>query len=173
MANPPKVKDPAEAALSAVEEALKLDFGGPEALAAAPSSDSAAAPDTDAPEKKQERKAANDEARNARRRGRSNRPPAANDDRRNIGSLIYALQRRPSSAPFWGAAALTLLWGGVGASLAMSSLGDKLSSLSSFSAIAQSPELILAAIAVIGPIIFFWVMAMMIYLYLEQLLRFQ
>ena len=31
MANPTKAKDPAEAALSAVEEALKLDFGGPDA----------------------------------------------------------------------------------------------------------------------------------------------
>ena len=30
MANPTKAKDPAEAALSAVEEALKLDFGGPD-----------------------------------------------------------------------------------------------------------------------------------------------
>ena len=33
MANPTKAKDPAEAALSAVEEALKLDFGGPETSA--------------------------------------------------------------------------------------------------------------------------------------------
>ena len=39
MANPTKAKDPAEAALSAVEEALKLDFGGPETAAAEPAAE--------------------------------------------------------------------------------------------------------------------------------------
>ncbi|WP_430511754.1 hypothetical protein [Pannonibacter phragmitetus] len=103
MANPPKVKDPAEAALSAVEEALKLDFGGP--ATAAGSEDGARAALGEAARAERPGSGSADAADNTasgegrRGRGRGGRPPAANDDRRTIGNLIFALQRRPSAAP--------------------------------------------------------------------------
>ncbi|MFC6657081.1 hypothetical protein ACFQEX_17225 [Roseibium salinum] len=118
MANPTKAKDPAEAALSAVEEALKLDFGGPETAKDAAAEAGATAETEPARRPQSTGSSQRDEQRQARRRaGRSGRPPAANDDRRNIGNLIYALQRRPSSAPFWGALALSAVWAALGSSL--------------------------------------------------------
>ncbi|MEP2725574.1 MAG: antitoxin, partial [Roseibium sp.] len=169
MANPPKVKDPAEAALSAVEEALKLDFGGPEASSetgdSAPraSASDRATSTRPAPSQGAEAKPNREESTPNRRRGRGGRPPAANDDRRNIGGLIFSLQRRPSSAPFWGALVLSVVWGLVGTSLTLSSFGDQLSGITDLNTLSNSPALILAAVAILVPIAFFWVMAMMIW----------
>ncbi|MEP4272835.1 MAG: hypothetical protein ABJ379_12800, partial [Roseibium sp.] len=164
MANPTKAKDPAEAALSAVEEALKLDFGGPEAAAseAAAEANTVAADPANRPQA-EPRGPTQREERQSRRRGRGGRPPAANDDRRNIGNLIYALQRRPSSAPFWGALALSAVWAALGSSLFMSAFSDKVASFSDPQALLSSPEMILAAVGIGVPIIFFFVMAMMIW----------
>ena len=167
MANPTKAKDPAEAALSAVEEALKLDFGGPEASAADQPAEQET-PSDERPSRRAAKTADNSEAdkdnqRPARRRGRGGRPPAANDDRRNIGNLIYALQRRPSTAPFWGAFALSAVWAALGTSLFMSSFADRVAGVTDAETLMQSPDMILAAIGIVVPIIFFFVMAMMIW----------
>ncbi|MEO1115559.1 MAG: antitoxin, partial [Pseudomonadota bacterium] len=171
MANPTKAKDPAEAALSAVEEALKLDFGGPDATfnfeEGAPEASAATETKTEAEPEKQPKppassEPARDEQRAPRRRGRGGRPPAANDDRRNIGNLIYALQRRPSSAPFWGALALSAVWAALGGSLFFSTFSEQISTLNT-QALLSSPEIILATVGILVPIIFFFVMAMMIW----------
>ena len=171
MANPTKAKDPAEAALSAVEEALKLDFGGPDATfnfdEGVPEASAAAEVE---PEKQPKppassepaREDAREEQRAPRRRGRGGRPPAANDDRRNIGNLVYALQRRPSSAPFWGALALSAVWAALGGSLFFSTFSDQVATLDA-QALLSSPEIILATVGILVPIIFFFVMAMMIW----------
>ena len=50
-------------------------------------------------------------------RGRSRR--AANDDVRSVGNLLYALQRRPSFAPFWSAFILSAAWILIGGILAL------------------------------------------------------
>ena len=164
MANPPKVKDPAEAALSAVEEALKLDFGGPndtEEPSTGSAADATPAHSTDA-ETPVPTEGAEVSTARRRRTGRGARPAAANDDRRSIGNLIYALQRRPSNAPFWLALVLSVIWGGIGGMLAYSAFGPELAAVRSFEDVARSPSLVLAVVGVAVPIVFFWVMAMMI-----------
>ncbi|XHC12820.1 hypothetical protein ABWH98_08270 [Labrenzia sp. ac12] len=165
MANPTKAKDPAEAALSAVEEALKLDFGGPDTKETTSAAEASPAQAEPARRSQGETRGQSqrEEQRQSRRRGRGGRPPAANDDRRNIGNLIYSLQRRPSSAPFWGALALSALWAALGSSLFMTAFPDKVGSLTDPQTLLSSPEMILAVVGIVVPIIFFFVMAMMIW----------
>ncbi len=170
--NSPKAQDPAEAALSAVEEALKLDFGGPideAGTSPAPETDAASAtpeapdvstetePTTETPQNQQ---AVSKERR--ARRGRSGRQNAANDDRRSIGNLIYALQLRPSSAPIWMAFMLSVVWLAIGGGILWSLYGPEIMGLTSIEQLIQYPVLVGGGIAIILPIAFFWVLAVMI-----------
>ena len=174
MANPPKAKDPAEAALSAVEEALKIDFGDLDENDKASGSGSETASAGPASSERSDRErtgelaatsTTSDSQRASSKRGRGGGRPtsAANDDRRTIGNLIYALQRRPSSAPFWFALALSVVWVAVGWWLASAIFSTELSSVQSAGDIASSPSLILLSVAVVVPVLFFWAMALMIF----------
>ena len=189
--NSPKSTDPAEVALNAVEEALKLDFGGPddakddkasetanaevkpdEPAVSSPETDGVAkvAADVTDPEPTITNKpAAPEEAAETQnevsgpRRGRRRSRPAANDDRRNIGSLVYSLQRRPSSGPFWVALLLSIIWGAVGLGIAWVSFGDEIMQITTAQEAARNAPLIGTAVAIVIPILFFWVMALMVW----------
>src|SRR4051812_25702867 len=122
MANKSKAQDPADAALSAIEEALNLELSAPdraEVMGARPSLPSVedgftlepplARSAADAPPEEEE------EARPGSSFG-SRRAPA-NDDRESVGQLLYALQRKPPRTPYMVATILSLLWLAGGAAL--------------------------------------------------------
>jgi hypothetical protein len=167
--NSNKTIDPVEAALSAVEEALKLDLEGapaekageapavkvdpkPETLAdkatrsveaalAEPAAKPAPAPKAEA------RKAAlatpepaNDPAGTPR--------AAANDDRLAVSGITYALTRRPSSAPYWYAAIAALVWVGVTGWLAWTTFAPQ----GTLADLARQPNALIAAAGVILPV---------------------
>ncbi len=138
MAKNSTVKDPAEAALSAVEEALKIDFGNLDAeptpqdadlfsdveperpapvQAPAPQPAVAAAPRPAAPQPAPEPEAEAPRSTIARPRA------PANDDRRTVASVLYQIQRRPSKAPFGFAFAATVVWAAIAAWIGWSTLG--------------------------------------------------
>ncbi len=160
-----------ESALSAVEEALKIDFKGG---ADKPGADGAAkkakrmTTGTGAPGARQNAVAeapAEQSRQAAERKGPERRSTrrAANDDVRSVGNLLYALQRRPSSTPYWTALLVTLVWFGLGTAFGISVWGDDIGNLSGMDDVRSSPQLIGLAIAIIGPIVLFWAMAVLIW----------
>ena len=96
MAKAPKAIDPAQTAIDAVEDALKLDFESPENDLDL--DDQSLKSDTD------------DVPRNKAKLASSAKKSPANDDRRAMGKIIYNLQRRPSSAPLWWAFLVSVIW---------------------------------------------------------------
>src|SRR5688572_27138857 len=153
--------DTTESALSAVEEALKIDFKGeakPKVESAAkkvkrmitgtgaPSArQNAVAEDTAEPAPERSRQSAE---RKGQERSRTRR--AANDDVRSVGNLLYALQRRPSYTPFWTALILTLVWVGLGVSFGYSVWGDDIANLSGVEDVRSAPHLLGLALAIAG-----------------------
>src|SRR4051794_34194250 len=174
MSKMPKI-DQTESALNAVEEALKIDFGkgaqpdGESAakkvkrMAAGPSAPPARqnAVAEVAADQAQERNRPQGPERRAQDRNRARR--AANDDVRSVGNLLYALQRRPSFAPFWAALFLTLIWFGLGVAFGWSIWGSEIASLDRIEDMRNAPHLLGLALAVLGPIILFWGMAVLIW----------
>ena len=113
--------DATEAALSAVEEALKIDFGDvargrdskAETASFGKNTDRGGNTAKSEPARSRTRLAESQSAeRKSAERSRARR--AANDDVRSVGNLLYALQRRPSTAPFWTAFLLSAVWIGFG-----------------------------------------------------------
>ncbi|HOV04956.1 MAG TPA: antitoxin, partial [Kaistiaceae bacterium] len=180
MANNPKIKDPAEAALSAVEEALKLDFGGPDDSIAdfsgsedllgdlhlEPEEKAAATPvlpplpqSSEAETRKASKKA---EPAAPRRAANEDRRPA-NDDRASVGNLVFALQRRASSTPIWIALVLSIVWATIGGAIGIAMWGSDIAeALANPAGIVQKPHLIGLGISIALPVVFFFVMATMI-----------
>src|SRR5688572_15873633 len=128
--------DTTESAVSAVEEALKIDFEGGGKVSAQGAGKkvkrmttgtgaTTARPNADA-----EAADAGETRQAAERKGpERSRRRAANDDVRSVGNLLYALQRRPSYAPFWTALVLTAVWIVVGALFGASLFGQGISEL--------------------------------------------
>src|SRR3954470_20930636 len=116
MAKNTRIQDPADAALSAIEEALNLG--------AAVSSDKPSAARERLPDAEDgfgrdngRDDADHREAGQAQARSQPERPSVlgsrrapANDDRESVGQLLYALQRRPSTASYWIASISALVW---------------------------------------------------------------
>ncbi|ODN70745.1 hypothetical protein [Methylobrevis pamukkalensis] len=154
MANKTTKTDAAELALSAVEEALKLDFGLDDdkpAPAAETGADPAPAP---AEPRKDDR---------AGPRAARTRPKApANDDRRAVGTLLYQLQRRPSSSVFWVAFAVSVVWLAAIGYVGLSLIGGNLAT-GDVAALARRPDVLVVATLAIIPVMFFWTMALMIW----------
>lgn len=154
MANTPKAKAPSEVALSAVEEALQADFGAPQEsmlsseqestsadtpqMSASPAKEAATtAPSTD--KKLAQLVEENQAPRQVRKRGRGGRPPtASNDDRQSIGSLMFALQRKPSAAPFWFAFAVSVVWASLGLAMSWGAFAEQLEKSSSFAGVFET-----------------------------------
>src|SRR4051812_28504082 len=111
MANTPKkMKDPTEAALSAIQDALQVrEEAQPAVSEETPAGEALIHPDephSDAPwpglRSKQPAKPDmfdEDEERRGEDAG-SIRRPAANDDRESIGSILRSLQRRPAKTSY-------------------------------------------------------------------------
>ena len=103
MAKKPRAQDPADAALSAIEEALSL--GASDNQANRPR-----LPEAD------DRFVVSPDARSAAPRPATDRPAptprraAANDDRASVGQMLQALQRRPSATPYIAALGAGLVW---------------------------------------------------------------
>ena len=181
MSKMPKA-DSTDSTLSAVEEALKIDFKGsskraggelpakpPEGAAkkvkrmmggaGAPTTRPSPAPE-ESGEPHQER---NRPPADRKGQDRSRARRAANDDVRSVGNLLYALQRRPSSTPYWTALLLTLVWFGLGAAFGLSVWGDDIGNLGGVEDVRSSPQLLGLALAIIGPIVLFWAIAVLIW----------
>ena len=115
MANTPKkMKDPTEAALSAIQDALSVRDTAPEPVI--PPAPPSTRPDEPAPEQpwrtvraaavKEE--AFDDELHRAEDQGSLRRP--ANDDRESIGQILRSLQRRPARTSYVVATVFAVVW---------------------------------------------------------------
>ena len=115
-----KMTEASEAALSAVEEALKIDFGGDAGTHGTPGPPEASAAHEEPAEAASQgrrtgvSRGSADAARRAPAKSRETAEPpaaeqkpaertrsrrAANDDLRSVGTLLYALQKRPPMTP--------------------------------------------------------------------------
>lgn len=174
MAKSTKVTDPAEAALSAVEEALKIDFGGTDGEKASFDKDlfgekerpSAATPDPSSrptpppPPPRRDLPPEPDLDANRAVLGRGRSP--ANDDRRSVANVLYQVQRRPSSAPFWISAVFSIIWIAAGVWLANEIL-TPIAATATTAELLRRPETLLIGLAVILPVLFFWAIAVMVW----------
>lgn len=100
---PRKNQDPTEAALSAIEEALKL--GDNNSMPAAATPEVLGEPAANDPS----RMAPPPPSRQGRRLERASRSPA-NDDRQAVGQILAALNKKPSFLPYLIAGGLSLWW---------------------------------------------------------------
>ncbi len=98
----------------------------------------------------------------ARRRaaGPSRNRIAANDDGPSIGGLIFALQQKPSSAPYKFAAIVSIIWGAIGAAFVIASISTA-SPVLGWLDILSRPTTFLTVAAIIVPIALLWLMALL------------
>src|ERR1700730_5283742 len=178
MANTPKkIKDPTEAALSAIQDALSIR--DPEPAPEAPSPPSVedipdeegmavppwrkarpGAPDTDEDSEAPWRAAgpaAPSEASAAEISGLSRRP--ANDDRESIGQILRSLQRRPARISYLIATVFAVVWVFAGLLLGWMYLPELQAALSPTGL--SAPVLAVLGAIFLAPIIFFSVLAHM------------
>ena len=160
MAKNPRVQDPADAALSAIEEALNL--GAPAASDARPDK----LPDADEGfvlprEPVQE----DGPLRGPAERGTAfgSRRTPANDDRESVGQMLYMLQQRPPSTAYWITGLLALVWLVAGLALLHISFDLPLISLLSGSTYRDIPGVLGALVAVVLPPLFFLVLGALIW----------
>ena len=171
-----KMKDPAEAALTAVEQALNLDetfvIHTPPRPGEQPLGDDPKLPDIDDHDFTRGPFGLGSDSLSAHAddhdprlddRARSgfvapDRNAVANDDRQNLGVMLQALQVRPSRRPYWMATVLSLLWlGGVGALVYSQGITTPEQLLTSFS----TSQLALGAVGLVAPVFLFFIAAML------------
>src|SRR6266540_6365189 len=121
---PRKLKDPTEAALSAIQDALSLRDSGPEQAGPNAAPQGSAAPlrvESTEDWSRAGRSAApadhdlfsDGSSRTAEQIPGTPRRAAANDDRRSVGQLLQALQQRPSRGPYAVAFLFACFWIGL------------------------------------------------------------
>src|SRR5215211_6681363 len=158
-------QDPTEAALSAVEQALSTEF---------PAASEEAAQDTPSGPRLPEvpdnelGEASRPRAAPAARRPAEERPQngvvapdrsaVANDDRRDVGVLLQALQARASRTPYVLAALAAIAWAAIFVAL---TAAQGIDSLSALRATFTPVQLAVGGIALLGPMLFFVIAAMM------------
>ena len=100
--------------------------------------------------------------RMARRRaaGPSRNRIAANDDGPSIGGLIFALQQKPSSAPYKFAAIVSIIWGAIGAAFVIASISTA-SPVLGWLDLLSRPTTFLTVAAIVVPIALLWLMALL------------
>ncbi|MCD6072121.1 MAG: hypothetical protein K0S42_2637, partial [Microvirga sp.] len=171
-----KMKDPAEAALSAVEQALNLDetfvIHTPARPGDKPFGEDPKLPDIDDHDFTKGPFGLGSDSLSAHaddhdprlddmaRSGfiAPDRNAVANDDRQNVGVMLQALQVRPSRRAYWMAALLSLLWlGGIGALVYTQGITTPEQLLATFS----TSQLALGAVGIVGPIFLFFIAAML------------
>ena len=164
MANTPKkMKDPTEAALSAIQDALSVRDTPPDPII--PSAPVSTRPEEPAPEQpwRTVRTAAvkeetfDDEVRRAEDQGSLRRP--ANDDRESIGQILRSLQRRPARTSYVVATVFAVVWVLAGLMLGWMYLPDLKASLGPTGLTA--PVHGVKAAIFFAPIIFFYLLAHM------------
>ena len=98
----------------------------------------------------------------ARRRaaGPSRNRIAANDDGPSIGGLIFALQQKPSNAPFKFATIASIIWAAIGVAFALASIGTDAPVLGLLDLVTR-PTTFLTIAAIIVPIAMLWLMALL------------
>jgi len=113
-------------------------------------------PDADEPEQEDPPR------RTARRRpaGPSRNRIAANDDGPSIGGLIFALQQKPSNAPFRFAAITSIVWAAVGSAFGVVMLGSEAPVLGWVDLLSR-PTTFLIVTAIIVPIAVLWLLALL------------
>ena len=169
MANTPKkIKDPTEAALSAIQDALSIRDAAPE-----PEPDSLSPPEIDAAASAEEtlseppwrtvrstspvNEEFEEEVRGPEEQGLLRRP--ANDDRESIGQILRTLQRRPARTSYIIATVFAVAWVFAGLMLGWMYLPQLQASLSPTGLTA--PLLAVLGAIFFAPIIFFYVLAHM------------
>ena len=100
--------------------------------------------------------------RMARRRaaGPSRNRIAANDDGPSIGGLIFALNQKPSNAPFRFAAIASVIWAAVGTAFAIVTLGSDSPILGWFDLLTR-PATFFTIAAIVVPIAVLWLLALL------------
>ena len=86
----------------------------------------------------------------------------ANDDFPSIGGLIFALQQRPSRTPFLVALGASVVWFLIGGFFAFGLISNQVSS-AGVSGLVGSSSALTAALAIIVPIVIFWVLALLVW----------
>jgi hypothetical protein len=179
MATSNKAQDPAAAALSAIEEALNLGEGaveGPNGPETSPpfypkGSDpdkNPKAPNTPGgevdrlglrlPEVEEHTLfAPKRPGKGAEHGSASPSVPPANDDRDSVGAMLRALNKKPSGAPF----ALAAVFSGIWITLAVAYFLTRRADFAGHGAFLERPDLPLYALAVVGPVIFFVITALL------------
>ncbi len=99
----------------------------------------------------------------ARRRpaGPSRDRIAANDDAPTIGGLIFALEQKPSNRPFIFAGLFSVLWGGLGTTIAAITLWTEIAKGTTLATVFLSPVFFLTLAAVGLPIGVIWFLALL------------
>ncbi|MEO1398291.1 MAG: antitoxin, partial [Pseudomonadota bacterium] len=139
-------------AMSAVEAALKIDFGE-EATADSVLDDKSGIA------------AKNQNSGKAPARSSVVSPKAspANDDRRgNAARLAAALARKPSSAPIWVAIILSLIWTATALWAGSNLLGPTVFQVSSWLNLSETPDLVYLAASIIIPVLLIFAYAFMV-----------
>ena len=88
---------------------------------------------------------------------------AANDDMPSIGGLIFALQQKPSKAPFLVALIASLIWFVVGGFFAYGLMSSQLAQPGGVSDMVSSPSALMAAVTILVPIAIFWFLALLVW----------
>src|SRR5258707_10352038 len=155
MANTPKkIKDPTEAALSAIQDALSARDAAAEAQAGSPPT-----PPVSAAEELQWPGISSMPDADVHQGGEQISRRAANDDRESIGNILRALQRRPAGTSYVTATVFAGLWVLAGLVLGWMYLPEIQAALGPTGL--AVPVLAMLAIDFFVPIIFFYVLAHM------------
>lgn len=88
---------------------------------------------------------------------------AANDDLPSIGGLIYALQQRPSRAPFYFAFGASVVWVFMCLGAALFLFNERLSGLSSGSDMLRDPASLTLGATLFVPMALFWFLALLVW----------
>ena len=133
-----------------------------DASAAPPEQPAGEKPLIDAPAETEPSATAAPRRRMARRRpaGPSRNRIAANDDGPSIGGLIFALQQKPSNAPFKFATIASIIWAAIGTAFALVSIGSDAPVLGWLDLVTR-PTTFLAVAAIVVPIALLWLMALL------------
>src|SRR5215207_2924343 len=161
MAKKSRVQDPADAALSAIEEALSLGSSNGE-----PGQARDKLPDVeDGFDFDEEPPSHQPQARPAAERPAvvTSRRTPANDDRESVGQLLYALQRRPPRTPYWIATFLAIAWVGAGVFALQALAGVEPAALVAPQTYQSNPALIGWLSVLLLPPVFFLVMGALIW----------
>ena len=153
MANTPKkAQDPAEAALAAIQDALNLASEDQAKTATRTGGRDGASRSSSEAMRVDE-----DLFADARRSDQVVSPsqPPANDDRRDLAQMLERLSRRPSTAPLWTAAFLSIAWLGAGLAVASQVYGTALPD-------PLAPQTLTLAAVLLLPVMFFFVMGALI-----------